>query len=199
MSSLKDPSEKKALEYEKDHRYRTHDPHGFRIGIPRAKAGANRIYRRSVREYIQTSMDRIQDDEKNSNPPFQRVPVRKRGAVVSLGVWIKFRMQLRARHTAGKIFRSPYSEDSRQRFSRFLATVTEDDSDMAREIAQYFHELLNPRTILRPTIYINDADKCEWLIRFLADTPEWDQRLRGWIATMLSENDTSAMGTDRFR
>src|SRR4051812_12824377 len=115
MSRVKDPGEKKALEYTKDHRYGGEYPHAFRRNFPRKRARANRAYRHRVRQFVEHANV---DLTERTDPPVRRTYVRKWGAS-PLGVWIAYRQSVRALRTVGKILRSLYTAANRERFVAF--------------------------------------------------------------------------------
>ncbi len=186
MSKITDPTEKKALAYEKDHRDLTEFPHTFRTVWPRKKARANRKYRRQVHQYVNDSEQAILEGAELSTPPLRRGTVRKWGAV-PLSKWVADQKEMRLRRTAWNFFKRPYDREmDQQRFSRFLATITQGRTAASREIAKHFGEMLAPPDPSKPPYHPHIAEPLprEWLAAFLADTPEWDQRLRAWIASM---------------
>src|SRR6185436_5879905 len=115
--------------------------------------------------------------------PVRRDQVRKWG-VVPLGEWVQGRLHMRVYRTAWNFFKRPYQPElHRERFIAFLNQLTQEHTASTRQIAQLFAELLEPPEPITQADYIAQADRrSAWLRAFLQDVPEWDARLRTWIA-----------------
>jgi hypothetical protein len=125
----------------------------------------------------------IPEEKDPADPPVKRY--KNQWFVMPLGEWIAWRRKRRVHHIAYNFFKNPYSHaDHQQRFSVFLAAMTATDSADAHAFARYLDELLHPTGDPRTAVYVNEGRKRAWLAAFLADTPEWDQRLRAWIEGM---------------
>ena len=128
MSKITDPTEKKAVAYEEDHRNQSEYPHAFRRIFPRKKARASRTYRHQVRQYIADNAEQIIQEEESSIPPVRRKVIRK-WTPIALGDWVAFRQGKRIRQVAWNYFRYPYErERDRERFAAFLVHNQETSS-----------------------------------------------------------------------
>lgn len=189
MSKLTDPTEKKMVAYKEDHRVPAEHPHAFRHSFPRKKARASRIYRHQVRRYVEDNTERILQEEESSVPPVRRKSVRKWGSV-PLGKWVAYRQAKRIRQVAWNYFRNPYErERDRERFSTFLAATMAIDTADTRALALHWHALLHGFEPGQPRVYMNDDRRSAWLKAFLADNPEWDQRLHAWMESADKADD----------
>lgn len=181
MSKITHPAEKKARAYRQDHRYPAEYPHAFRTAFPRKKARANRKYRRQVRQFLDDTHDAIRDGAEASSPPVRREYVRK-WAAVPLDEWVRERQERRVRRVAWNYFKNPYDPAThREPFLAFLAQAMASDTQATLAIARYFHELVDLTDSPPSDPDANVSRKRTWLAAFLADNPEWDERLRAWM------------------
>jgi hypothetical protein len=198
MVRRRTPQEKKALVYEKDHHIDTEYPHAFRIGWPRKKAGAHRAYRRTVRQLLQDvdAESALSDDASGDvrAEAVRRRPVRKwgqgiHGSALPLRAWIERQRERRIVSTAHSFFKRPYDQTLHgERFAAFLASVIEGKTPYARQLAIFLSNLLpDPLPHAWPTPHNGRRDMNRaWLAAFLVDYPDWEQRVRRWIAQRLA-------------
>jgi hypothetical protein len=179
------PQEKKLDEYTKD--YFTPSSHGFRQSLPREKARANRAYRRQVHQRVATFKANEDDVVPERLSPWQvrREKVWKDGAV-PMGEAIRRRLEGRVYRTARtKFFSHKYNGDAdRLRFSRFLAAQVVSETDNSRRLAMHFKDILYLFGVNGSRYWQWHYD---WLRAFLQDEPEWEDRLRTWIASFEQE------------
>jgi hypothetical protein len=111
--------------------------------------------------------------------------VRKWGTS-SLGERVERQYWRRIYTTGWNYFKEPYaSEQHRQRFVALLESITKENTSYARDVAQFFRDLLAsqhapPRVDFRDVV----ARGRPWLHAFLRDAPEWGPRLQAWIARL---------------
>jgi hypothetical protein len=107
-----------------------------------------------------------------------------------LAEWVQHRQRARIRRTCWNYFKHPYqSGHDRERFAAFLSTLTMGLTAYARELALFFNQFLEP-----PEIPVEPDPPGRalghgvlpgpqlWLRSFFQDEPEWERRLRAWIA-----------------
>ncbi len=190
MTRRRTPQEKKHNEYTKD--YSTPSSHGFRQSLPREKARANRAYRRQVHQRVDT-FEAYQGDtvpERLSSAQVRRKRVQKDYGVAPMGEVIERRLEGRIERIAQTtFFRHEYnSVRDRERFADFLAAQVRGRTETSRNLALYLNKLMYP-----PPQYENKylprfwEKNQQWFRSFFQDEPEWEVRLRTWIASFEQE------------
>jgi hypothetical protein len=196
MPRRKSPQEKKALSYRKDYKSVAEYPHAFRQYWPLKEARANRKYRRQVRQIVSgvARPEAVEDRDDLPLRPVRRDFVRK-WRVVSLAEWAQQVHKARVSRTCWNYFKNPYqSGRDRERFMAFLDTLTEGGTAYSRELAFFFNQLLEPPEIPVQADFIGPPSGFPfspgpraWLRAFFRDEPEWEFRLRAWIASMAAD------------
>lgn len=180
------PREKKNLSYREDRYPYAEYPHGFRRRWPRKKAQASRAYRHSVRQALDLARDPALAAEGDADARVQaahRRVVRKWGTE-SLGERVAERRRRRIEHMAYNLFSEPHTLEVHRRFHAFLMALTTGTSPFTREAAAFFRLLLDPQGSAyhdQRLQYLIVARR-HWLWEFLRDEPEWEERLRAWVA-----------------
>ncbi|MBN1429591.1 MAG: hypothetical protein JXB07_14570 [Anaerolineae bacterium] len=113
--------------------------------------------------------------------PVRRKKISKWG-VVALGVWIQEQKRTRIDRIAWNFFKTPYdSKTHRERFARFLQTLTEGHSEHSRALACLFDDILAPPRPRPPYGRVRVDRRKAWLQAFFQDEPVWKDRLLAWI------------------
>ena len=193
------PQEKKDLAYRKDHHVNAEYPHPFRRIWPRKKAHAHRAYRRQVHQLLaQVEAPTAPSDDRAGDvqaEAVRRKQVRKwsvgkgYGGASPLRDWVDRQWEQRVTTTAHNFFKRSYDEDLHgERFAAFLAILIEGKSSYSRRLAVIFNEALSD-----PLSHHDDVPenwrhpfRHQWMAAFFARHPEWEPRLRGWIANRLA-------------
>jgi hypothetical protein len=202
------PTEKKALSYKKDHAISAEYPHAFRRQWPRKKARVQRKERRQVNQSLTQVTQSYQEEQGDDIllKPIQRNFVESWGDPVPLGIWVKDRQFRRIYRTAWNFFKVPYTSNlHRDSFKAFLQIVTKGRTIYSGRLAQLFSELLSSSAkqgrsefdgiysyqdkISKQEYQSKTHWKSDWLRAFLKDEPEWEERLRAWIAEFENERE----------
>jgi hypothetical protein len=185
MKRRKTPQEKKALEYEKDH-----------ISYPNSrerarKRSANREYRHEVHlvlTRIKAWDGDFQVDELQTEQ-VARGRAEKRWIVVPLGEVVARRLRLRWERRAIKFFNHKYwAPRDRERFVAFLTSLTSAPSQYTHELVEMFDGTLEARSEKGLPNSTRQYDRFgrwrkQYLHGFFRDEPEWEERVRAWIAS----------------
>jgi hypothetical protein len=186
------PQEKKALSYEKDYIVEAEYPHLFRRSWPRKKRGVNRRERRKAQQQL-THLNLQHDEEDLAEVPAKPVRHRKiyRWGPIRLKEAVQYRLEGRARRVGWNFFKQPYSSQKhRVPFIAFLRTLLADTkSEHAREVARTLSLVFVPPVDRRAWAW-GGPQKWAWLQAFFRDEPEWEPRLRAWIAHWETSEDT---------
>ena len=85
-------------------------------------------------------------------------------------------------------------ERDRERFVAFLNTLIEGGTAYSRELAFFFNQLLEPPEmpvqvdhVSVPSGFPFSPAPRVWLRSFFRDEPEWERRLRAWIASRATD------------
>ena len=187
----KTPREKKDLEYIKDHVTFAESVHGARKTWPRKEARVTRAYRRLVRQRIGSFQARHEDDFPDEENPMsvRRQRVRKLG-VLPFGEVLRRRKEKRLEGTMHNFLSgSYYPIYGREHFAAFLSSQVGGRTEKSRMLAQYLQELMDiPQKYVRTVEqYWWWEKKREWLLAFFRDEPEWEERVRAWIASFAEQ------------
>ena len=159
------------------------------------KAYGHQAYRRRLHQLLDTLPASTKGDfldDKVDPGTVVREEVRK-WPVAPMGEVVRKRLEARAVKTAWNFFKRPYnSSPDQRRFSRFLASQLEGHSDHSQELALLFQKaLLGPVNAERsagPQFGVPNWEMYQdWLYAFFKDEPEWEVRLRTWIASFEQE------------
>jgi hypothetical protein len=110
-------------------------------------------------------------------------------ARLPLRAWIERQRERRIVSTAHNFFKRPYDRTLHgERFAAVLASVIDGKTPYARQLAIFLNNLLpDPLPHSWPTAQNGRRDMNRaWLAAFLADYPDWEQRVRRWIAQRLA-------------
>ena len=195
MKQRSTPREKKELEYTKDHVDSSEYPHAFRKQWPRKKARSHRAYRRGIHQLLDTLSATPQVDFLDDRVDPEKVVQKKvkKWRVVSMGRVVRRRIDSRIERTAWNFFKDPYNSSlDRARFARFLASQVDGHTKQSRNLALLFKEVLygsaDVRSMGRLQFWRADGQRHQaWLRAFFQDEPEWEGRLRTWIASFEQE------------
>lgn len=186
MGRRKTPQEKKRNAYEKDVVSVEEYPKSKAIGRARAKAGANRAHRSEVKSLLSRAADR-EDVEDGGVPDAHRRKVWKT-QVVPLGEAVQARLVRRRDRIGWNFFKRGYSSDlHRERFVAFLEPTVAGLTEESYEISLIFREIIDGEELTggEPgTEHPNLLARREWLCAFFEDAPEWETKLRDWIAEL---------------
>jgi hypothetical protein len=190
------PQEKKKLEYEKGRRAGSH--HGFTQKYSEIKPRTNRVLRKKSKLFLKDVQSRPEieivqivdekavtvkhlDDSILKDFQFSRSS-QSRPASQPLKEWVETQAKNRIRRIAARYFSKPYDTDlHRLPFSRFLQTITAEDSEFSTRIAEFFNAILHPSTGPLGQIAYRYERQREWLSAFFQDEPEWQAGLKNWI------------------
>jgi hypothetical protein len=184
MTRRRTPAEKKQLEYTKDHVNSAEYPHAFRKSWPRKKAKASRAYRHKIVQLSSKLVTRQEEDFLDEeSPEIVRRREVKKWSVAPMGMIVQGRLEDRIRRTAWNFFREPYdSTRHRERFAKFLASQIDGTTENSRRLALLFQAALSG-----PQGYNSRSGswghRRDWLQDFFRDEPDWERRLRAWIAS----------------
>jgi hypothetical protein len=186
-SDRRNPQEKKALAYRKDHEVQAEFPHAFRRQWPRNKARSQRAFRRRVQQLL-AQVHAVPTDEDDASgaiqaEAFRRKQVRKWG-VITLRERVEAAYEQRICTTAWNFFKKPYRrEEHRERFAAFLETITASITPYLRDVACFLGDVLDGTDALATGrhVYQPLPSQRAWLHAFLADEPAWESRMRTWI------------------
>jgi hypothetical protein len=178
------PQDKKEHEYRRQRRPWLGVPSTARTNWPWFEKAASRKYRHRVRQVL--AQERIANEpEIKSQVPVKRVPIRRLSRPMSLRELIAVRRDNQVWRAVWHFVHEPYeSEKHRLRFAAFLASLPDQSTPYAQAAARLFGLLTEPpannwrwesRTVTR--------EGPRWLRAFFADEPEWEPRLRAWIAS----------------
>lgn len=86
--------------------------------------------------------------------------------------------------TGRHFFRYPYTPEVRQPFGRFLENMLAGGTGDAVELARMFKDILDKSG----KWHVWWPKRSAWLHDFFQDEPQWEPRLRSWIARTLSSD-----------
>ena len=187
MKQRRTPQEKKHNEYTKDHYVPS--SHGFRESLPHEKARANRGYRRQVHQRVAT-FDAYQDDSASERLSSGQVR-RKRiyNAATPMGEVIQRRTEGRILRGLRNFLRHDYNTmTNREQFAAFLSSQVGGRTENSRILALCLRDVMDPAYdgILYRSGWLHTRGG-RWLRAFFQDEPEWEERLRTWIASFEQE------------
>ena len=190
MTRRRTPQEKKLDEYTKDHFAYSESVHGFRKTWPRSKARANRVYRRQVHQVLTSLEAREQEDFPDDARPelVRRERLRKLG-VYPFGEVIQRRLKERIERPLDNLLMRDYnSAVDREPFTLFFSAQIEGRSERSQHLVLYLKDLIDPFSRY-PGKWDNRGReiKQQCLRAFFQDAPEWEERLRTWIASFEQE------------
>lgn len=181
------------LSYKRDRRIAAEYPQAFRRYWPLKKARASRKYRRQVAQVLNEVKEQARPEDGGDGEyfhiqptPVRRDEVQKWEPNRPLREWVDSRLQQRVEFTARNFFKQPYDRAlHRDRFVRFLSTLTQGHSITSRKLARRFGALLQPPEAAdsveqRPPDYRGKHDQL-WLQAFFRDEPAWERNLRDWV------------------
>jgi hypothetical protein len=186
------PQEKKRRADHQDHRVGVEYPHLHRCSWPKKKALRNRSYRRQLKAVRAPG---VPLEDVSPAPVLRRKSTwTRRHGVVPLGRWVRMTLATRLHRTDWNFFKEPFVRERHYaRFAAFLATLPEGTSNTSHDLACMFEAVLNGQDPLdqwqghkflgRPM----GSNPAQWLRAFLQDAPEWEPRLRAWIAGPLDD------------
>jgi hypothetical protein len=189
------PALKKAIAYRRDRRFVAQDPHLERRSWPKRKALRHQQYRRGVDRAIRPALGTVTpeiDDFAPALPRRKKSHLAFRHGSLPLGKWVDRKLEKRisfvGRNIGAKIERQRY----RRRLVPFLESLIAGRRGHAVELAWSFAAILNGLTYTgrRPIAYYDLPDHLfgwspPWhyaLKTLFAEQPEWEDRLRNWIA-----------------
>jgi hypothetical protein len=189
MTRRRTPQEKKQDEYAKDHS--TPSSHGFRQSLPREKARANRAYRRKVNQRVATFEAYPEDPlrEQFSSGQVRRERVWKMWGVEPMGDVIKRRREEHVISAVRKFLKEDYdSVRDQEKFAAFLSSQVGGRTENSRILASCLSDVIDPKlTAIRYDGGWLNTYGGKWLRAFFQDEPEWEERLRTWIASFEQE------------
>jgi hypothetical protein len=190
------PQEKKKLDYEKGRRAGSH--HGFTQKYSEIKPRINRLLRKKSKFFLKEVQSRPEIeivqivDEKAVTAGHLDDSILKifqfsrssdsRPASIPLKEWVENQAAKRMRRIGRRYFSKPYDANAhRLPFSRFLQTLTTENSEFSGRIAEFFDEILHPSTDPLGRISYRYERQREWLSAFFQDEPNWRAGLNNWI------------------
>lgn len=192
------PREKKEQEYARDHYVAWENPHLARHGWSRKKRRESRYERRRAERLVRSAAGLPAEDAiDTAEERAITVEHLRDGIVPSHMKWkwgvepLRDRVERKIEERAfltGYVahFRGPYTpEEHRAPFERFLSAMMEGRGRGSRELAWRFEALLDPEW--EEEGYRHIIAERRWLYAFLRDAPEWEPRLRAWIARVTAD------------
>ena len=188
----KTPQQKKELLYEKERR--TGSLHGYVRTYPKTKARINRALRHDANVALRTAdlesaeqavevtddlaitCERLQSSRKSAiGSDFKAYPY-------TIKEWVKNRLEGRVRFAGHRYFAKPYNSAAhRKSFRKHLQTIISGRSANSAVVARFYEEVLNPSNLETENYH---AKRRLWLQAFFEDEPEYELKLRVWIAEM---------------
>lgn len=190
MKQRKSPQQKKILSYKRDRRIAAEYPQAFRRYWPLKKARASRKYRRQVTQALNEVKEQVKPGDGEyfhiQSTPVRRDKVQKWEPNRPLREWVDSRLKQRVEFTARNFFKQPYDRAlHRDRFVRFLSTLTQGHSISSRKLALRFGALLQPPeaadSIAQRSLGSREKQDQLWLQAFFQDEPEWERKLWDWV------------------
>jgi hypothetical protein len=188
------PAFKKATRYRRDRRFVAEYPHLERRTWPQKKALRNQTYRRGVDRALQPALGAVSaeiDDFAPAFPRRPRSPSRSRHGNIPLGQWVNDKLEKRLAYVGNNIGAKIRAESYRRRLIPFLESLLAGRRGHAVEIARYFAMVLDglPNGG-RASDTSRSSNFLVWrspvwnraLIDLFDEQPEWEARLRAWIA-----------------
>jgi hypothetical protein len=157
---------------------------GSRKGRPKHRAMLSQQYRRRVRSVL--NAERSADESVLARTmPVRRGELWKIGGPRPLGEAIAVRWSSRAKLVLMSFFRDPYqTELHHDRFVTWLSSLPQRRTWYRRALTTWFEHLLGPeRSDWERNYDPIVREGRPWLRAFFADEPEWEPRLRAWIAS----------------
>ena len=188
----KTPQEKKELLYEKERR--TGSLHGYVKTYPKTKARINRASRHEANAVLKSAgiesseqAVEVADEQSITRERLQRSINRVPGGdfkarPYKLKEWVENRLDNRVKFAGDRYFAEAYNSAAhRVRFRKYLQTILSGRSAISAAVAAFYEDLLNP-----PNLEVEKyhARRRLWLQAFFKDEPEYELKLRVWIAEM---------------
>jgi hypothetical protein len=188
------PALAKSISYKRDRRFVAEYPHLERRSRPKRKVLRNQTWRRRVDATLRPALGEVTPETEDFTPEFPRRQKSRRGwrhANIPLGQWVNDKLENRlsfvGRNIGTKIYREPY----RLRLIPFLESVAAGCGGHSVELAVRFQPLLDDlaepdrlqRRDRRQLQVVSWVDGwCRALRELFAEQPEWETKLRAWIA-----------------
>lgn len=192
----KTPQEKKELLYKKERR--TGSLHGYVKTYPKTKARINRASRHEANVALKSAgiesseqAVEVTDDQAITRERLQRSIKRVPGddfkaRPYKLKEWVENRLEGRVKLAGDRYFAEPYNSAAhRKKFTKHLQTVLSGRSATSAVVARFYEDVLDPSNLEAEK---HHAKRRLWLQAFFEDEPEYELKLRVWIAEMEDES-----------
>lgn len=191
MRRRKPPGQSKVEEYSNEKRHKAwHSSKADRRNRPLSKAIEQRSHRRKVKQVFPSQPSAVEPDTADAMTSEATTPVhelwyRYSSTAVPLAEHLRRSRSRRLRATGRHFFRYLYTPAvHREPFGRFLEDVLAGGTGDTVELARLFQDILDNSG----TAYVGWPARSAWLHEFLQDEPQWEPRLRAWIARTLGSD-----------
>lgn len=188
------PSLAKAIAYKRDRRFVMSGPHADRRNWPRAKASEKQAQRRRVAQTLRPALGTVAPEIDDFAPAFPSTSysARKwRHASIPLGQWVNDKLEKRLYFVGVNIGFRIEDERFRRRLVPFLESLVSGRYGHSVELARRFAHVLD-----KPSHYSwrvktdrffgldvwRDRIWLRALTELFEEQPEWEAKLRAWIA-----------------
>jgi hypothetical protein len=193
------PRVEKAIDYARTRRLHAEYPDRFRKDLPRKKQLRNQQYRKLLDRSLRDQLTRADLEPEDLAPetPRRRKTARFLGGNVPLGESVRQALRHRAYRVGWNLTKRAYDPARhRERAVAFMEGLTAGRTSRLREVALYWQAALEAPpdvqwpwmgvvSVWHPGKRYHPGRAC-WLQGFLADQPEWEPRLREWVAAVLA-------------